>query len=61
MRFWKLEDRIYNDKKKCGVQVDMRRSTMHLNVLELIREGAMGVEDLADFSEEFRDKIQSLI
>ena len=51
-RFWKIEKRIKNDKKKVGVIAEMRRFEMFNNIVSLIREGAITSDDLEGFSEE---------
>lgn len=56
-KFWALEKRIYQDKKKKGVMLEMRRSEMELNLLTLLAEGVIGLDDLADFSEEMQERI----
>lgn len=57
-KFWELEKRIMEDKKSPGVIVMMSRSKMIPNVLGLLEDGAITMEDLADFSEDFREKVQ---
>lgn len=60
-KFWALEKRIYQDKKKKGVMIDMRRSMMELNLLALLAEGVIGFDDLADFSEELQERITFMV
>lgn len=57
-KFWRLEKRIRNDKKKTGVQVDMRRSMLIFNITSLIYEGAIRLEDLEEFSEELKETVR---
>ena len=57
-KFWRLEKRIREDKKKAGVQLRMSRSEMFFNILSLVREGAIGSEDLVDFSEDLQEKVK---
>lgn len=57
-KFWKLEERIREDKKKVGVQADMRRSMLIYNLLALLNEGAISFADLTDFSDELQETIQ---
>ena len=45
-KFWALEKRIKKDKQKTGVVVDMRRSMMIQNILQLLGEGAITLDDL---------------
>lgn len=55
-KFWALEERIRKDKRDAGVMVeDMSRSNMLGIIMELVREGAIGVEELGEFSEEVRE------
>ena len=58
-RFWKLEERIKDDKKKSGVQVRMSRSEMLYDILSLINEGAITKDDLEGFSEDLRDTVEA--
>lgn len=61
-RFWALEERIRKDKRDTGVVVrEASRSNMLDNIMALIREGAIGVEDLAEFSEELRETVKMFV
>ena len=60
-KFWRLEKRIRKDKKKVGVQVDMRRSQLIFNIISLINEGAISLEDIEDFSDELRETVRHFI
>ena len=60
-KFWKLEKKIKQDKKKSGVIVDMRRSQMLYDITDLIQEGAIGFNDLKEFSEELQETINFFI
>lgn len=54
--FWELDSRIKRDKKLTGVIVhDMSRSQMHIHLLDLLREGAITLNDLSDFSEDIQE------
>ena len=54
-KFWKLEKRLRKDVKHTGVSADMRRSTMHLNIVCLLSEGAITIDDLEDFSDDMKE------
>ena len=57
-RFWKLYDRIREDRYDSGVQLrDNSRSTMIMNIISLINEKAIGPDDLEDFSDELIKQI----
>lgn len=53
-RFWKLNDRMMNDKKSPGVLINMRRSKMYENIEIMLRDKVINYNDLAEFSEELR-------
>lgn len=54
-KFWKLEKRIREDKKDCGVQCEMSRSNQFSIMLSLLREGAITFDDLEDFSDDLKN------
>lgn len=57
-KFWQLNKRLRNDKRSAGVQMEMTRSKMELNILSLLYDGAITLDDLADFSDEFKERIR---
>lgn len=59
--FWDLEDRVFKDKKSVGVAIDMRRSRMLINILDLINDHVIDLEDLDEFSEELRKTVTQII
>ena len=54
-KFWKLDERIREDKQKAGVMVEMRRSAMMDSILRLLAEGAIRMTDLDEFSDGVRE------
>ena len=56
-KFWALEKRIRQDKKSPGVIVDMRRSTMQVEFLQMLLQGVIQPSDLEGFSQELRDSL----
>lgn len=56
-KFWALEKRIWQDKKCPGVIVDMRRSTMREELLQMLFQGVIQPSDLEGFSQELRDSL----
>lgn len=56
-KFWKLEERIREDKKDRGVQAEMSRSKMKFILMDLMDEGAITETDLDGFSEELRESL----
>ncbi|WP_337943073.1 multidrug transporter [Ruthenibacterium lactatiformans] len=55
-KFWELERRINADKQHVGVAARMSRSNMYHNILSLLMEGVITLDDLKDFSEDFRTR-----
>lgn len=58
-KFWKLDKRIKEDKKKAGVQVRMSRSNLIYNLISLLNEGAINFEDLEDFSDGLKETVEA--
>lgn len=56
-KFWDLEKRIKRDKKSAGVMIEMRRSLFIRNIAHLINEGAIGFDDLEEFSDELKQSV----
>ena len=57
-KFWKLEKRIKEDKRDCGVQCEMSRSNQFHIIRSLLNEGAITLEDLDDFSDDLKETIK---
>lgn len=53
-KFWELEKRLRKDKQKAGACVELRRSKLVWNLIELMQEGAITSGDLEGFSERVR-------
>lgn len=60
-RFWELWDRIRKDRKHTGVIIEMTRSKTIVNLLQLIREGAITMDDLHEFSEDLQKAVRFFI
>lgn len=56
-KFWKLEKRIREDRKRPGVQLEMTTSDFIPNIIALINDGVIEWKDLEDFSEELRSAV----
>ncbi|MCD8335962.1 MAG: multidrug transporter [Lachnospiraceae bacterium] len=60
-KFWELDKRIKADKRRKSVVMEMCRSEMLYNILDLMREGTITVDDLDDFSEHLRGTVKLLM
>ena len=56
-KFWELEKRIHEDKRRGSVVMRMSRSNMELNLLSLLSDGVISTAELDGFSEELREKL----
>ena len=54
-KFWALEKKISEDKRKVGVRARMSRSEMANIVFSLLEEGAITLADLEEFSKELQE------
>ena len=59
-RWWKLHDRLKEDKKKTGVVAQMRKSEMPYILVSLLNEGAITEADLEGFSDQMIDIINRI-
>ena len=57
-KFWALDKRIKKDRDRAGVRVQMSRSDMVYQIAELYHDGAITMEDLADFSDDLREAVK---
>lgn len=57
-KFWKLEKRINKDKQNKGVLLEMKRSSLVLNLVSLVQEEIIGLDDLEEFSDELIESIK---
>ena len=60
-KFWKLDKRIKEDRKKTGVQLEMSRSKLISNIISLINDGAISYEALEEFSDELKETVSASI
>jgi len=56
-KFWELEKRIREDRKRVGVTADMRRSQMYSSLISLARDGDISEKDLDGFSDELVEAV----
>ncbi|MBQ2625294.1 MAG: multidrug transporter [Kiritimatiellae bacterium] len=53
-KFWELKERLKKDVRHVGVQAEMSRSRMVLNLMCLLHEKAITMSDLDGFSDEVK-------
>ncbi|GBD74044.1 putative uncharacterized protein [Tetragenococcus halophilus subsp. halophilus] len=60
-KFWDLSKKITEDKKRVGVQVEMSRSKLLINIVSLIIDEVISFEDLEEFSDELQETIKQIL
>lgn len=60
-KFWKLEKRIREDKKDCGVQCTMSRSNQFYIMMSLLNEGAITLDLRSDSGENSRKEHNAVL
>lgn len=60
-KFLSLNKRIKEDKEKVGVCTQMSRSQLIYNIVSLINEGAIDFEDLEEFSDQLKERVQFIL
>ena len=59
-RFWEMEKRIKEDRKKTGVIAEMSRSKMIGHIVDLIIDGAVTMDDLEEFSDDVKEAVKMM-
>ncbi len=60
-KFWKLEKRIKQDKRRTGVVCEAKRSLLFENLVSLINEDVICFDDLSDFSEDLKEAVKYVL
>lgn len=60
-KFWALDERIKQDRRRPGVILEMSKSNAVLNIVRLIHDDVITIDDLNDFSNELRDRVSFLL
>ena len=59
-RFWTLNKRIQEDRRRPGVQLELRKQNVVLELARLIADGAVSLDELDGFSEELQNMVRVL-
>ena len=57
-KFWKLRERVKNDRRHPGVLVEVRKSTAVDIICSMIKLKVISKNDLNDFSDELKQAIE---
>lgn len=60
-KFWTLEKRIKEDRRKPGVLISMRKPEAIRDIIMLIHDGAISLEDLKDFSDDLQETVTYIV
>lgn len=60
-KWWELDKRIRKDRKNPGVIIELNKGDMIYDVTYMIRLGVITLDDLEDFSDEFRESVAFLL
>lgn len=59
-RFWKLAERIDEDRNHAGVVATMKRSKMIYIIVNLIEDGVICTGDLEEFSDDVKEAVRMI-
>lgn len=57
-KFWKLDERMKQDKKKPGLLIRLSKSEMFFNLNMLLNDEVITLDDLKEFSDELQENIK---
>ena len=60
-KFWHLDKRLREDKRKPGVQLRLSRTNFIYDIISLINDGVITVDELDGFSDELKDTVSALL
>lgn len=55
-----LADRIKKDQKSPGVTYEYNKPDVFIDVIRFLKDGIITEEDLADFSDDFKDTVNEI-
>lgn len=60
-KFWEMEKRIKEDKRRPGVLIEMRKSNAIYDIVRLIREDVISINDLDEFSDDLKEAVRLIL
>ena len=60
IKFWKLDEWIRKDKRKPGVQLELKKSEVGWDLAKLINDKVITFEDISEFSEDMQQWVRQL-
>ena len=59
-KFWALDKRMKEHKRSPGVQLEMRKADLLIDMIALLRHGVIGLDDLQEFSDEMKLQVSMI-
>ena len=59
-KFWELEKRIKNDKRKKGVLIRLSKQNVPFDLVCLIKDGVISFKDIEEFSSDLQETVRFL-
>ncbi len=56
-KFWEIEKRVKRDRKKPGVCIELRKSSLFWDIAELIHDKVISMDDLEGFSDDLKEAV----
>ena len=60
-KFWALEERINQDRRRPGVILAMSKSNVIPNIVSFIHDHVITIDDLHDFSDDFQNTVSFFV
>mgnify|MGYP000984054500 CR=1 FL=1 len=60
-KFWELDKRIKDDRRKPGVQLRLDKKSLDIDLVRLIQDEAITLDELDGFSEELKKRVKTLL
>ena len=60
-KFWEIEKRIRKDRKRPGVRIELRKSSMFWDITGLINEKVISMDDLEEFSDDLKEAVALIL
>ena len=60
-KFWELDKRIKDDRRKPGVQLRLDKKSLDIDLVRLIQDEAITLDELDGFSEELKMRVKTLL
>ncbi len=56
-KFWELDKKIKQDKKKPGVILEVDKRNMMIDIIRLLNDNVITMSDLSEFSDELKENV----